>query len=140
MRTLLVGLVLMLAVQAFAQSSNVEEVKKAAQARDAAAGAGDGEAWGKTVADGFVFTNVRTGEVSQPKKQMIENMNNRGNEITVKIADQKFHAMDGIDNVVWETGRRVAGEGSGTPVVRVWSKQDNGAWQTISVYNAPEEQ
>ena len=140
MRTLLVGLVLMLGVQAFAQSSNVEEVEKAAQARDAAASAGDGEAWGKTVADGFVFTNVRTGEVGQPKKQMIENMNNRGNETTVKMMDQKFHAMDGIDNVVWETGRRAAGEGSGTPVVRVWAKQDDGSWRTVAVYTAPDGQ
>lgn len=136
MRTLLVGLVLMLSVQAF---GNVEEVKKAAQARDAAYGRGDGEAWGMFVADGCVFTNVLTGETSQPKKQMIETATNRETPRPPKITDQKFHAMDGIDTVVWETGHR-AGANNGSRFVRVWSKQDSGAWQTISVYTAPDGQ
>ncbi len=136
MRTLLVGLVLMLGVQAFA---DVEAVKKAAQARDAAYGRGDGEAWGKFVADRCVFTNILTGETNQPKKQMMEAATNRENPTPPKITDQKFHTMEGADAVVRETGHR-EGPNSSFRYVRVWSKQDDGGWQTISVYTAPDGQ
>ena len=138
MRTLLVGLVLMLGVQVFAQSGPVAEAKKAAMGREAASGAGDGAAWEKFSTDNCRWTNILTGEVGLDKKEISENISNNANPAPAKITDQKFHNLDGV-NAVYETGHR-AGTNNSFRYVRVWVKQDSGAWQTLAVYMAPDGQ
>ena len=138
MRTLFVGLALMLGVQALAQSGPVAEVKKAAMAREAAAGAGNGEAWEKFSTDNCRWTNILSGEVGLNKKQISEGISNNANPSPAKITDQKFHNLDGV-NAVYETGHRAA-PNNAFRYVRVWAKQDSGMWQTLAAYTAPDAQ
>jgi len=123
------AIVVVMALSASAQDKAKiqQEVTDFDRARGAAFVKGDGDAWGKHIADDCLWTVMATGVVNQNKAEFTAEITKRGPiEAGSGISDEKFHIEE---NRVVQTGQS---DGIGR-FARVYAKRD-GRWQMIALY------
>ncbi len=110
-----------------------KEVEVVDAARVEALKKGDGNAWGKTIADDCLWVNMATGEVEQNKTERIKSISESGGLDIRPSTDVKYHVEE---TRVVQTG---ASPRSGQ-FARIYVK-DGGVWRMIALYqeNVPSE-